>query len=332
MDSELKLELEWGDPELQPKPRLAGALSLLLHLLAAVFIWQAPEEIWLPSAVERTMEAEAPRRKVVPLIAPRFELTQKEANRGPIKQEVNVEELAANLAKQRAPKTFVPPPSPPQKSAPREQTLEAPPQISTGAQQTSDIAQLGTPQLPQIQTAEPPRRNPFEQVGQNAGVPKGSASGAIAPVRKQSLDEIARESARSGQGRSGITVTDLPDVPLTPQTPQNRIGSSLELLSDPQGVDFRPYMLRILAIVKKNWFAVMPESTKFGRRGRTVIQFAIARDGRVPKLVIAGPSGTESLDRAAVAGISASNPFPALPPEFKGGEIRLQFSFSYNMP
>jgi len=27
-----------------------------------------------------------------------------------------------------------------------------------------------------------------------------------------------------------------------------------------------------------------------------------------------------------------SNPLPPLPPEFKGAYIRLQFSFSYNMP
>ncbi|MGI2907221.1 TonB family protein [Tolypothrix sp. VBCCA 56010] len=103
-------------------------------------------------------------------------------------------------------------------------------------------------------------------------------------------------------------------------------------MSDPQGVDFRPYMIRVLAIVKRNWFAVIPESARFGRRGKTIIQFAISKDGKVPKLVITGPSGTEALDRAAVAGISASNPFPPLPSEFKGDVIRLQFGFSYNMP
>ena len=51
----------------------------------------------------------------------------------------------------------------------------------------------------------------------------------------------------------------------------------------------------------------------------------------MPKLVISVPSGAQPLDRAAVAGISASNPFPPLPVEFKGEQIRLQFTFSYNM-
>jgi TonB family protein len=102
-------------------------------------------------------------------------------------------------------------------------------------------------------------------------------------------------------------------------------------MSDPMGVDFKPYLIQILAAVKRNWLAVIPESARLGRPGKVQLQFAIARDGRVPKLVIAIGSGTDALDRAAVAGVSASNPFPPLPSEFKGAQIRLQFTFLYNM-
>jgi TonB family protein len=110
------------------------------------------------------------------------------------------------------------------------------------------------------------------------------------------------------------------------------MGSSLELLSDPMGADFRPYLLRVLSSVRRNWFAVIPESARLGRRGKVVVQFAISKDGKVPKLIIASPSGADPLDRAAVAGISASNPFPPLPDDFKGNEVRLQLVFVYNGP
>ncbi|HEV3331830.1 MAG TPA: TonB family protein, partial [Bryobacteraceae bacterium] len=109
-------------------------------------------------------------------------------------------------------------------------------------------------------------------------------------------------------------------------------GSNLELLSDPQGVDFRPYLMQVLAAVRRNWLAVLPESAKLGRRGRVSLQFAIARVGSVAKLVIVNYSGTDALDRAAVAGISASDPFPPLPSEYKGERVVLQFNFAYNMP
>jgi TonB family protein len=97
------------------------------------------------------------------------------------------------------------------------------------------------------------------------------------------------------------------------------------------GVDFRPYLIRVLAAVRHNWFLVLPEGARMGQRGRTVVQFSIAKNGSVPKLVIHMPSGNEPLDRAAVAGISASNPFPPLPNEYKGSVLQLQLVFSYNM-
>jgi outer membrane biosynthesis protein TonB len=52
----------------------------------------------------------------------------------------------------------------------------------------------------------------------------------------------------------------------------------------------------------------------------------------VLKLVYAEQSGSRPLDEAAVAGISASNPFPPLPTEFKGERIVVQLNFAYNMP
>jgi hypothetical protein len=52
----------------------------------------------------------------------------------------------------------------------------------------------------------------------------------------------------------------------------------------------------------------------------------------VDKVVFEEHSGADPLDRAAVAGISASNPLPSLPPEFKGDRIVLRLNFMYNMP
>jgi TonB family protein len=97
------------------------------------------------------------------------------------------------------------------------------------------------------------------------------------------------------------------------------------------GVDFKPYLIQILARVRKNWFAIIPETARMGVRGVVLLQFIIARDGHLEKVVIAVPSGTESLDRAAVASLSASVPFPPLPQDFRGKEVRLQFSFKYNV-
>ena len=128
-----------------------------------------------------------------------------------------------------------------------------------------------------------------------------------------------------GTGDSGIS-----GALNQPPTPGKQ-GSNLQLLSDPMGADFKPYLLQIPQTVRRNWFAVMPESAKLGRRGRVAIQFAIAKNGEVTKVVFASNSGIDSLDRAAVASISMSNPFPPLPTEYRGSVARLQFTFAYNM-
>ncbi|WP_031498461.1 TonB family protein [Bryobacter aggregatus] len=329
---ELNLIRDWDEASLRPKRSIAAILSVVFHLVFFGLILMAPRSLF-DSHYVPPQDAPRVERKVIPLVAPRFELTQKEKNKGPIKQELNVDDLNASLQNRRAPKTYIPPPTPTPRSEPQQQPVEAPPQLQPIAPDTRQLAQLGTPQLPppEIRPQEQLKKSPFENVGQAAGAKKGLADGRIPQMQRQSMEDMARQSAGASQGTSGQVVTDLPS-PANPMRPQNQIGSSLELLSDPQGVDFRPYLKRILAIVRKNWFAVIPESANYGRRGKTMIQFSISRDGRVPKLVISGPSGTEALDRAAVAGISASNPFPPLPAEFKGDVVRLQFAFSYNMP
>ena len=151
--------------------------------------------------------------------------------------------------------------------------------------------------------------------------PNQIVSGAIEQMKRSGPP---KQAVGDGIGGSNSRVA----LPTNP----GESGSLVELLSDPRGVDFRPYLTQVLAAVRRNWFAVIPESARLGMsRGRTLIQFSVSRNGSVPKLVIAKSSGAPPLDRAAVAGVSASNPFPPLPEEYIGGDIRLQFTFLYNI-
>jgi len=137
------------------------------------------------------------------------------------------------------------------------------------------------------------------------------------------LDEVARAGQPGGAGGLVISPDGASEATALRQ---------MQLLSDPLGVDFKPYLLQVLARVRRNWLSIVPDSARMGRRGLVLIQFSIDRSGGVPKLVIASPSGITAFDRAAVAGISASNPFPPLPAAYKGDQIRLQMAFSYNLP
>lgn len=319
----------------------AGFLSLVVHIfLGSGMLWMVsqPLPVHSPAHLETF-------RRVTPLIAPPAELTQKAPNKAPLSKEFNLESMAPHPAARELPnpgaaerpaKPKFTPPTPSRAALPAPAIPDAP---ALEAQQMksvpTQIPALGTTETalpPQIRTEEKPKLA-FEKPGMDAGSPLGVSR---IPLPKNTVEEAIRSAARS-RGSHGLVLGD--DAAATFGAEANarnspmpgKLGSSLELLSDPLGIDFTAYLIRVLAAVRRNWYSVIPESAKLGRGGKVVIQFAIARDGSVPKLVIAMPSGADPLDRAAVAAISATNPFPPLPGEFKGSQIRLQFAFQYNV-
>ena len=115
---------------------------------------------------------------------------------------------------------------------------------------------------------------------------------------------------------------------------KGRALGALDVLSDTMGVDFGPYLQRVLHDVKMNWYNLIPESARppIMKKGKVAIEFAILKDGSIAgmKLEQDGSSGDTALDRAAWGGITASNPFPPLPSEFVGQYLALRFHFFYN--
>jgi outer membrane biosynthesis protein TonB len=107
----------------------------------------------------------------------------------------------------------------------------------------------------------------------------------------------------------------------------------IEMLTPDQGVDFNSYLQRVYVTVKRNWFAIMPESVELGEKGVVVLTFKIMRDGSVPgaEPVINRNSGKEPLDRAAYSSVRASNPFEPLPSQFTGPYIELRYTYLYNV-
>lgn len=157
------------------------------------------------------------------------------------------------------------------------------------------------------------------------------------------LQDTIRESAKtpSSGGRSGLYSGPMPHArgggnggSDGSQGSGGTFGNGYEILTPTEGIDFSDYMNRVVAAVRRNWYAVMPESAMLGDRGRVALQFRIMKNGSVPDgepVRIMG-SGKEPLDRAAVSAIRSSNPFEPLPSAFSGPYIELRFIFLYNLP
>jgi hypothetical protein len=112
------------------------------------------------------------------------------------------------------------------------------------------------------------------------------------------------------------------------------MNGQAQILSDTRGVNFDPYITRLLATLKRNWYAVMPESAMMGDRGLVSTTFKIYPDGsvRAPDPNLERTSGKEPLDNAAMSAIHASNPFEPLPSQFHGPYLELRIWFLYNIP
>jgi TonB family protein len=106
------------------------------------------------------------------------------------------------------------------------------------------------------------------------------------------------------------------------------------MLSPTEGLDWSSYLQRVYEAVKRNWYAIMPESVELGEKGVVVLTFRIMKDGSVPgtEPIINRNSGKEPLDRAAYSSVRASNPFEPLPSQYSRSYIELRFTYLYNIP
>ena len=150
--------------------------------------------------------------------------------------------------------------------------------------------------------------------------------------RPMSAGSAIEQAARAAAANRGGYGGDSGDLGLSQgrQSPQ-AIGP-LDVLSDTMGVDFGPYLSRVLHDVRENWYNLIPEIARapLMKRGKVSIEFAILKDGSVAGMRLAAGSGDVALDRAAWGGVTASNPFPPLPGEFSGQYLALRFHFYYN--
>jgi TonB family protein len=312
------LVLEFNDERSRSRLREAGLLSIIFHLLLLMTVpyllryspgknlkvWTAQE------LIDRNRELtylEMPRDNQRVTQRPKADVISDKdriaTSRHPSLDQKTLQDLRDSAMRRSVPT----PPSPPPQPQAAQASPPAPPQSSPGNQ----MARLQPPAA----TANVP--NAFAKAPLSAG---------------SAIEQAARESASrraSGMGGGGDYGS------LGGLGGGGRGGSvqgNLEILSDTMGVDFGPYLQRVLHDVRLNWYNIIPDVARppLMKKGKVSIEFAILKDGSVAGMKLDGPSGDVSLDRAAWGGITASNPFPPLPNEFGGQYLALVFHFYYN--
>jgi hypothetical protein len=267
--------MDWHESTEAKRWLRAGTGSALVHILlliGAILVGEldTPE---LKTGARIVSDIQ----RATPLIAPPTRLTQREPNDGKVSKELSVESLLSHSQKgspsRPALRAFAPParnrPVPAEPSTPR---FAEPPKVDTGTASpnpppliAATPAAPAPPPSPQIQAEQQPKLA-LENPGQHPATP--SQSLAKLPQPKTTVDDAIRALARGS------------DVEQPPNLGNVQLPApSVNLLSDPMNVDFRPYLARILALVRRNWLTVIPTSARLGNRGIVTVRDTFGQRG-----------------------------------------------------
>ena len=310
--------------------REAFWISVVVHLMVVLFLFFSPKMFpWTKGVVlispqdlmrnqQMTYLDLPPDMQKQPKVAPKTDVLSDKnriaESRHPTLDKKTLEEL----------KRAGPPKIP---AAPAQQAQAAPPPQPQGQQAPQQQPnQAQNQQMAQLQPAMP-QDNPRLPSPQQGGQKFPDLGGMMSPG--SSIEQAARAVAAR---RGGGTYGGGGDYGAGPGGTAARVQGNLEVLSDTQGVDFGPYLSRVLQAVRMNWYNLIPEEARppLLKKGKVSIEFVILKDGKVAGMKIVGPSGDVPLDRAAWGGITASVPFAPLPNEFHGPYLALRFHFYYN--
>jgi TonB family protein len=322
------LLIQLQDDLSRTRKREALWLSVILHLFVIILLWNSEKlmlllphrtvDLAIRTNTDQSKDAtflELPpdaqklmRRPDAKVISDKDRIATSKA------PQINREELKKILESARPGRGGENVPQPPAQSQPA-QNQDAQNQPPPTPQDSGFAQPPPSDQTARLQT--PPQSRP--QPNFNARMTAGSA-----------IEQATRAAAAShggyGGGQSG-------DYGLSQGRGGAKALDQAEILTDTMGVDFGPYMTRIVQIVRQNWYSLMPESVypPIRKQGKLALEFVILKDGKVSGMALRTPSGDVALDRAAWASITASNPFPPLPKEFPGQILGLRFYYFYNL-
>jgi outer membrane biosynthesis protein TonB len=190
--------------------------------------------------------------------------------------------------------------------------------------QPAPVQAAPTPPTPQPPPPAPP---PNQQALVDAPKPAPTKPNFSTPNQSagDAIRKAAQDAARnrdSGGYSSGV-----------PSSNQG-MGTGVEILSDPRGVDWGPYIRKILSDIKRNWIPLIPEEARppLNKQGETLIRFTINRDGTIAAMNLDGSSQDTAIDRACWGGITGVGQFPPLPAQFTGPNLELRVDFFTNKP
>lgn len=106
-----------------------------------------------------------------------------------------------------------------------------------------------------------------------------------------------------------------------------RLGQGADILSDTQGVNFRPYLKNVLSEIRNQWATQVPVGAQ---PGSTEIRLSIKPDGTIAAMHMDGSTNDDLLNRLAWDALTQVGQLPPLPAKFHGQAVEMRVHFNVN--
>jgi periplasmic protein TonB len=212
------------------------------------------------------------------------------------------------------------PPSPPARPPARPRAVEAPrapaPRPTSPAPVPPQAVAKAEPAPdPMVKTPEPRPAAPDPQPSQTApSQPAVSTPPAPQVAVARPLDSMRRQpgggGGLTGGGRGGVE-----GDPIPLDTPEPK---------------YQDYFNKIRERIKANWIYPRQAGDR-GIEGELLIEFHIAKDGRLSHIELRHSSGTTILDDAALTAVKLAQPFPPVPDDIAKQTLAINGQFKYQI-
>ena len=161
-------------------------------------------------------------------------------------------------------------------------------------------------------------------------IPEFKHEKPLPPSRKSKIFEnktVEKPNVVPGQG----------GAPNIPTGVSDKAGSTSGLEVKGQGGgDFASrygwYIESVKRRIQTNWLQnTIDPAVRNAHAARATVEFTIYKDGTVKSISVSQTSGNLSMDNSGLRAVMASNPMPALPPDYSGSYVTVLFDFDLSM-
>ena len=272
-------------------------ISLIFWLAVAWLVFYGPRVLWHAPQLINPADVLKQRELTqlnMPVLSQHLPKVAPRPAARPSLDNQTIKRLQAMTRKTPAPAAPAPAPA---RVAPTPQSPAPPP----------PMPRANSPVIPEAPAPQPTTRPNFPT---NSGSPGENIQNAVGNVAR-------------GRGGSGTQFSSSPSEPL---------GGGIDVLSDMQGVDFDPYLRRIIADIKRNWLPLIPEEARppISKQGEDYIRFTILPNGNIGAMYPDGSTHDVAIDKSCWSAITSEGQFPPLPSQFHGPNLELRIHFLVN--